>query len=138
MGKYLRRSCVTEEHRFAEYFIDIVGPPLHLAEPLLESALNLHFKSRKWHFYTKTAADWVKADSKVIANLKKIKAKFPFTAMVCIFCLIKYLLKRFISSLTQIKSINREFQDISTLKYLFQFTFVNVNFEKHYILLLFG
>ena len=78
MGKYLRRSCVTEEHRFAEYFTDIVGPPLHLAEPLLESALNLHFKSRKWHFYTKTAADWVKADSKVISNLKKIKAKFPF------------------------------------------------------------
>ena len=48
------RFCVTEENRFAEYFKDLLGPPIHLADELLRRALNIHYKSRTWHFTRNT------------------------------------------------------------------------------------
>ena len=50
----VRRFCVTEENRFAEYFKDLLGPPIHLADELLRRALNIHYKSRTWHFTRNT------------------------------------------------------------------------------------
>lgn len=78
---------MTEDHRFAEFFIHLVGPPLHLADSVLERALDIHFKSKNWHFYKKDVKTWLE-DSIVISKLKKIKAKFPFTAMVLVDCLV--------------------------------------------------
>ena len=70
----VRRFCVTEENRFAEYFKDLLGPPIHLADELLRRALNIHYKSRTWHFTRNTFLPRSDSnDSKALKSLKKEK-----------------------------------------------------------------
>ena len=73
-----RRSCILEEHIFAEYFIHLVDPPINKSDLLLTNALNKHFDGQKWHFYS-NKINAVMNSSKVIEKLKKVKPKFPFT-----------------------------------------------------------
>ena len=42
----VRRYCVNEENQFAEYFKDLLGPPIHLADDLLRR----RFKTTKYVF----------------------------------------------------------------------------------------
>lgn len=108
---------MTEDHRFAEFFIHLVGPPLHLADSVLERALDIHFKSKNWHFYKKDVKTWLE-DSIVISKLKKIKAKFPFTAMVLVDCLVLiffFLLEKSFYCLLKI----RDFPKLSSFAYFF-------------------
>ena len=79
-----RRFCVTEENRFAEFFTDLLGPPIHLADDLLRRALNIHFKSTTWHFTTSTFRPWSSDsnESKALKTLKKENSRFKFSVKV--------------------------------------------------------
>ena len=71
----VRRFCVTEENRFAEYFRDLLSPPIHMADNLPRWALNIHYESRKWHFTSNTFLPWSDSnDSKAKEN-----ARFMFS-----------------------------------------------------------
>ena len=79
----VRRFCVTEENRVAEYFKDLLGPPIHLADELLRRALNIHYKSRTWHFTRNTFLPRSDSnDSKALKSLKKENARFMFSVKV--------------------------------------------------------
>ena len=80
----LRRFRVTEENRFAEYFVDLLGPPVHWADDLLRRALDIHFKSKTWHFTTNAFLPWSATanDSKALLSLKNEKPRFMFSVKV--------------------------------------------------------
>jgi hypothetical protein len=90
---YYRRFSVTEANRFAEYFVGICGPPVHHADNLLRRALDLHFKSKKWHFFTNAFKLWNSnpQESKTIKTLKNVKPVFSFAVQVIFVNIVKFI-----------------------------------------------
>jgi len=72
-----RRFSVTEEHRFEEFFVNLMAPELHEANSLLKRSLDHYFGGRKWNFFKKDIKS-LSTSSKTMMRLKSKKSKFPF------------------------------------------------------------
>ena len=103
-----RRSNLTDEHKFQEFFVKSTSPPIQKANGLLRKALNKKF-GRNWHFQTNNGGV-----GPVLARKKQEIAKLPFIrAVKCVLkCHMAYLatflgLGLVITSIAQKQCLNK-------------------------------
>ena len=71
------RANVSEENKWCKYFLDKVGPPISKADMIIRKAINLHFKSGRWHFLRRDIEHMFKSPIVLSRHLNK-NAAFLF------------------------------------------------------------